>query len=529
MKQRTTTPQTPSRHGHSLAAVAARGLSPLATPAPTPSAAERLREHAADPREREADRVASRIATLPDAMNTTSCSCGGRCPRCQAAGQGSRTAPTPSRAAGSQAKIPDHVQTVTAGTGEALEPGLRTLMEAVHGRDFSEVRVHRDGAAAASARRLGARAYTLGNHLVFAAGQYRPQVPAGRRLLAHELTHVVQQGRSGERIQLDGEPNLTPASDADRRDFVTATIEFLNDSASFYAEEGVTITEALLNTLLDNWYRMAVNQERMIDDHLDGDAQLKRDLRTAYTAALRVLMSRAAVALDREQADLYRANSGRIPLWAWQTPHHMETNISTPVAEGRSADHLTGEVVYSSNGFDVTLVPNTTDASLGNRARTNISLGWGSISYDWERRNRQRVVTSFTGPGTPTARIQTVYGATVSAASVSGYGRGTTPEDIAGGTVDTRSTTLGFHEGSHGLAFVEYLESHPPPVFGGTIGMTEADFKVEMTRWETAWRDYATAINAFSTAQVDCVGTTIDTYTINNSPPGAQVELECAP
>ena len=67
-------------------------------------------------------------------------------------------------------------------------------MEPRFGHDFSRVRIHVDGAAADSARAVGAHAYTLGQHIVFGAGQYHPQTDAGRRLLAHELTHVVQQG-----------------------------------------------------------------------------------------------------------------------------------------------------------------------------------------------------------------------------------------------------------------------------------------------------------------------------------------------
>lgn len=66
-------------------------------------------------------------------------------------------------------------------------------MESRFGRDFSDVRVHRDASAAATARALAARAYTLGQHIVFAQQEYRPGTASGRHLLAHELTHVIQQ------------------------------------------------------------------------------------------------------------------------------------------------------------------------------------------------------------------------------------------------------------------------------------------------------------------------------------------------
>jgi hypothetical protein len=80
-----------------------------------------------------------------------------------------------------------------AGAGVALEPRLRTEMEARLGHDLSRVRVHDDPPAAESARVLAADAYTLGSDVVFAAGRYAPDTEAGRALLAHELAHVVQQ------------------------------------------------------------------------------------------------------------------------------------------------------------------------------------------------------------------------------------------------------------------------------------------------------------------------------------------------
>jgi hypothetical protein len=66
-------------------------------------------------------------------------------------------------------------------------------MEARFGHDFSGVRVHTDALAARSAGAVSAHAYTVGSHVVFASGRYAPTSREGQRLLAHELTHVVQQ------------------------------------------------------------------------------------------------------------------------------------------------------------------------------------------------------------------------------------------------------------------------------------------------------------------------------------------------
>lgn len=85
------------------------------------------------------------------------------------------------------------VESVVASPGRPLDPEARRYMESHIGFDFSKVRVHTDDRAAASARGLGAKAYTLGNHVVFSSGRYSPKSAEGRRLIAHELTHVVQQ------------------------------------------------------------------------------------------------------------------------------------------------------------------------------------------------------------------------------------------------------------------------------------------------------------------------------------------------
>src|SRR5207248_8247084 len=72
--------------------------------------------------------------------------------------------------------------------------------------DFGNVRIHSDSRAAAAAHALAAQAYTAGRHIVFGAGQYAPDTTAGRRLLAHELVHVVQQGQAGRARRPDGPP-----------------------------------------------------------------------------------------------------------------------------------------------------------------------------------------------------------------------------------------------------------------------------------------------------------------------------------
>lgn len=135
-----------------------------------------------DPLEREANRVADQVM------------------RMDALGQYAKT-PTSMRIQrlGSHTSLdasevaPPSVKRVLAGSGRPLEPELREEMELRFGQDFSSVRVHTDSRAAQSAQEVDALAYTVGQNIVFGAGLYAPKTGAGRRLLAHELTHTVQQ------------------------------------------------------------------------------------------------------------------------------------------------------------------------------------------------------------------------------------------------------------------------------------------------------------------------------------------------
>ena len=134
---------------------------------------------AGDIYEQEADRIADRVMATPT-HNVVS----GALPRIQ------RFAGQP---AGQAEAAPASVDQVLASPGRPLDPATRAFMEPRISHDLSRVRVHTDAKAAESAREVNALAYTVGRDVVFWTGQYDPVIPAGKRLLAHELTHVVQQ------------------------------------------------------------------------------------------------------------------------------------------------------------------------------------------------------------------------------------------------------------------------------------------------------------------------------------------------
>lgn len=91
------------------------------------------------------------------------------------------------------------------GAGRPLDSSSRAFFEPRFGRDFGAVRIHSDARASEAARSVNARAFTVGQHLVFGKGEYSPQSTEGKRLLAHELTHAAQQGSAATRAAVQRE------------------------------------------------------------------------------------------------------------------------------------------------------------------------------------------------------------------------------------------------------------------------------------------------------------------------------------
>ena len=120
------------------------------------------------------------------------CSCGGDCPRCQEDSPAEIIQPKLRPSSQLVGGDPSAIGSVLGSPGEQLAASTREFMEARFGHDFSAVRVHSDSAANASAIDFGSHAYTVGRHVVFGPGAYRPETNDGRRLIAHELTHTLQ-------------------------------------------------------------------------------------------------------------------------------------------------------------------------------------------------------------------------------------------------------------------------------------------------------------------------------------------------
>ncbi|MDR4484434.1 MAG: hypothetical protein R3B95_14700 [Nitrospirales bacterium] len=199
---------------------------------------------------------------------------------------------------------------------------------------------------------------------------------------------------------------------------------------------------------------------------------------------------------------------GEAPPQPIQPTHHLVSGITTPQPINVQLNP-NGTTNFQVNGANVVFNPDaqSTDQAMANRAETKFNLIYGAINWQ----DQSGSITSFTGPGAPQVTIRTTYGPGVSRTSPSGYGRGTTAADIA-----AKAISLGFHEGRHGLDFIEFLQQNPVPLFLGGVGITVTAFQTAITAYHTALNQYRGQMDRFSTDRTDCVGRTIDQHNLSN-------------
>lgn len=198
-----------------------------------------------DTYEEEAVRVAAQVMRMPDSQTSR--------PEADEGGDAGQVVTAP-RALGQIAGTP----------GQPLGQATQRFMESRFGHDFRHVRIHADDEAAQAAREVHARAYTVGRDIFFRSGEYSPHTARGRQLLAHELTHVVQQGAAGASgeaapIAISTAPTPMLARDTSEADAIAAVDAKLAEispiagvgdpSGAVAVLAGVSDDQTLLNVL----------------------------------------------------------------------------------------------------------------------------------------------------------------------------------------------------------------------------------------------------------------------------------------
>lgn len=113
--------------------------------------------------------------------------------------------------------VTDKVEQTLQSSGHRMDSGVLDFMGSRFGVDFSRVQIHNDAVAQQSSKDIHAKAYTHQNHVVFGSGQYQPDTNEGKKLIAHELTHVVQQTNSGVQRHIQGKADILGKEDIQRK------------------------------------------------------------------------------------------------------------------------------------------------------------------------------------------------------------------------------------------------------------------------------------------------------------------------
>ncbi len=380
---------------------------------------------------------------------------------------------------------PPVVREVLNSAGSPLDGETRAAMEAHFGYNFGSVRVHTGTRAGESAEAVGARAYTVGHDIAFAPGQHSPVTAWGRRVLAHELAHVVQQsGAGGSALATAPGNSIGVASKHDSLE-CDANAMTLAAPARLSIDVAQPSQMSLQRLPQDIWTPMDATRDGTTLPHHEANELLE---------CIRI-MGEENRRYCREEV-------------LGEAPPRPEALTSTP--EQADATILPdGSQRLRVGNTEVLILPDLTNQPGVEAGETSGRLELHPPQFNVPyKANAAGRITSFTPPRPRvTVTIQTRYAPGVAASAQSAYGRGTTRADIEAG-----NTSLGFHEGQHGVLYVEFLRTHRFPIFRGRRGMTVAAFERAVRDYEADIRAFGAALNRFSLERGDCVGTTIDQY-----------------
>ena len=263
-----------------------------------------------DPLEREADQVADQVL----AARTTSAVDGATLSIQRRTGKPSEQSD----------EAPSSLDRVLGSSGRPLDIPLRKDMEWRFGHDFSQVRVHVGGVAEQSAREVNAHAYTVGRDIVFGAGQFAPSTNVGRGLLAHELTHVVQQQggasvqgllvqRKAKAIRFQDEPTLDDISEGKKvlkeKDKGEAVIRVTTALAELGHYTNTTIDEnfdPVLTAAVKKYQIAKALKGKVADGSVDKPtfAELDKEFSASYGVERAVLSKQKSPSLLKGTQDL---------------------------------------------------------------------------------------------------------------------------------------------------------------------------------------------------------------------------------
>lgn len=342
------------------------------------------------------------------------------------------------------------------GKGTALPTADQQFFSARMGYNFSNVRVHTGNEAAASAKEVHAKAYTVGNNIVFNEGQYNTTSTEGKQLLAHELTHTVQQSGGIQRQPMSGRPS---------RDWnIPITEDDISDPMQKEEYREYLRIEQAKKLWANALERFAKGE---LDDRDIKNMRLMNRLTGLKESEVNDLITKIKahqIQRDKDVAD--KAVTDPVKKKVITTDKIIEwlevrKTISTPMPEGATVQTLLAGMIdsYSITFGDIVIkvLPDSHGADGNETAPSSNFQGnftWVVVGGKITQLKKDNVAYN---PTQLEITIQTKY--KNSPDDVSGYGKGTTEHDKTEGT-----TTLRAHEGQHGTDFIYYLKNTALPV-----------------------------------------------------------------
>jgi len=330
-------------------------------------------------------------------------------------------------------KVTREVQS-SKGSGNRMDADTKSFMERGLGGDFSSVNIHTDSKAADMNSELQARAFTVGNDIYFNEGQYRPESSEGKRLLAHELTHTMQQGNVIRR-DMPKDPYGRPLG------------FFPTPEQEAYDRDTYEIQKEWEDALA-----------RLDKGELDDNDLNNKRLRNRMTGLTTAEVTSLITKIRQWQTAHPKIHTSKIIEWL-----EVRKVISTPMPDGatvkRNASNAVESYSMTINGVLIRVVKDSSSTK-GNETSPATNF---SQSIRWEASGRTGLLTSLKdaaganfNPRQIVVTIQTAYQGDADATSA--YGKGTTTKDK-----EEKTTTLRAHEGQHGTDFIDYITNNKPP------------------------------------------------------------------
>jgi hypothetical protein len=369
-----------------------------------------------DAYEREADQVADRVLGMPEPAATageppwlrpTTPTVQRACAACTAEEERILRKQAPGQT-GTHAVAGDAPPFGLAGQGQPLPQAARQYFELRFGRDLGDVRTHTDTAANQSAQAFNSLAYTFGRHIVFAQGQFAPESDRGRRLLAHELAHVVQQSllhRPMLARQLAPTPGYTEEQDRmlncmvraqrpaagvvtckEAFDICAKSLDYRGElfcpteDDRRQIEQGVLVSAEDLRNYADalkqyhDWLRAG---RVSLADQLDIDWRIDFCERLLKTLNLEASADEAAARQARAELSAAPAVGAAIPAVAAVVP---TPSVSTTLAQnaanwGASAEELAAPAEWAAGTTETAIVTSTTEAGVAAATGETVAAG----------------------------------------------------------------------------------------------------------------------------------------------------------